>query len=395
MNKALSICVITTWPPYRDGIALYSARLYEKIAELARIEVIANKIGTSVSNTTEDDIAVHRIWSRSDIFSLLRIFKRILKSKSHIIHVHYGWLLYGYFSTFFVPFFLLAVRLTKRPVILTLHTVIQRGAKIYHNNILNEVAKLVIFTLTKSLTRFSCKVIVHNELMKNVLEENYGCEGRKIVVIPHGVFKADTDFYNKIGSSNDLTLLSLGFLRKEKKFEHLIQAFYEFSKENSDAKLLLVGERHPHDADDYIKKLMRLVQELKLKGKVYIVNFVPEERLNQLIYNCDLIVLISTKDYFIESSGALARVADFGKPIVCSKVPKFQGELKDRYDCLMTIPGNVKELVKAIKTLVNNRELKEQLALNLKRNFSKRYWTDIAQLHLKCYLSLLGTNQSN
>jgi glycosyltransferase involved in cell wall biosynthesis len=395
MNKALRICVITTWPPYRDGIALYSARLYEKIAELARIEVIANKIGTSVSNTNEDDIAVHRIWSRSDIFSLLRIFKRTLKCKTHLIHMHYGWLLYGYFSTFFVPFFLLAVRLTKKPVILTLHTVIQRGAKIYHNNILNEVAKLVVFTLTELLTRFSCKVIVHNELMKNVLEENYGCESGKIVVIPHGVVKADIGFYSKNSSSNDLTFLSIGFLREEKKFEHLIQAFYEFSKENSDAKLLLVGERHPHDAGDYTNKLVKLVQELKLEGKVHIVNFVPEERLNQLIYSCDLIILVSTKDYFIESSGALARVADFGKPIICSKVPKFQGELKDRSDCLMAAPGNVKELVKAIKILVNNRELKEQLASNLKRNFSKRYWTDVAQLHLKCYLSLLGTSQSD
>ncbi|MEM3622719.1 MAG: glycosyltransferase family 4 protein [Candidatus Bathyarchaeia archaeon] len=392
MNKNLHICAITTWPPYRDGIALYSARLYEKIAELAHIEVMANKTEASVSNIYNDGIVVHRIWSRNNIFSLLRTFKQTLKCDAHLIHIHYGWLLYGYFSTLFIPFFLLAVRLTKRPIILTLHTVIQRDAKIYNNNILNVTANFVIFTLTKLLTKFSCKVIVHNELMKKVLEENYKCESEKVVIIPHGVVKADTSYYSKNVSNGNLTFLSLGFLREEKKLEQVIQGFYEFSKENADAELLLVGERHPHDTGNYAEKLMKLISELKLEDKVHLVNFVSDKTLDQLIYGCDLIILVSTKNYFIEASGALARMADFGKPIICSKVPKFQGELRDGYDCFMFPPGNVDALVKTIKILVNNRELKEKLASNLKRNFGKRYWADVAELHLKCYCSLLRTN---
>jgi glycosyltransferase involved in cell wall biosynthesis len=393
MNKNLRICAITTWPPYRDGIALYSARLYEKIAELAHIEVMANKTGFSVSNiSNENGIVVHRIWSRNAIFSLLRTFKQTLKCKAHLVHVHYGWLLYGYFSTFFIPFFLLAVRLTKKPTILTFHTVIQRNAKIYNNTVLNGAANFVIFTLTKLLTIFSCKIIVHSELMKKVLEGNYKCESGKVIIIPHGIVKADKDYYSKNVSSNNLTLLSLGFLREEKKLEQVIQGFYEFSKENANAKLLLVGERHPHDTGNYAEKLMKLISELKLEGKVHLVNFVSDEMLDRLIYDCDLIILASTKNYFIESSGALARVADFGKPIICSKVPKFQGELRDGYDCFMFPPGNVDALVKAIKILANNRELREKLVSNLKGNFGERDWAYVARLHLKCYRSLLRTS---
>lgn len=390
MNKPLRICAITTWPPYRDGIALYSARLYEKIAKFAHIEVMANKITGYVSHISiKDGIFVHRVWSRNNIFSLLQVFNQTLKCGAHLIHVHYGWLLYGYFSTLFIPFFLLIVCLTKRPIVLTLHTVIQRDAKIYNNNILNEAVNFVIFALTKLLIRFSCKVIVHNELMKKVLEENYRCESGKVVIIPHGVVKADTSYYNKNVSSGNLTFLSLGFLREEKKLEQIIQGFYEFSKGNADAKLLLVGERHPHDAGNYVEKLMKLISKLKLEGKVHLVNFVSDETLDRLIHGCDLIILVSTKDYFIEASGALARVADFGKPIICSKVPKFQGELKDGYNCLMFPPGNVDAFLKAIKILVNNQELKEQIASNLKRNFGERYWADVAKRHLKCYRSCL------
>jgi glycosyltransferase involved in cell wall biosynthesis len=270
-----------------------------------------------------------------------------------------------------------------------MHTVIQRNAKIYNNALLNQIADLVTFTLTKLLTEFSCKVIVHNQLMKKVLEENYGCKTGKVVTIPHGVVKADLEYRRENGSRGNLTILSLGFLREEKKLEHLIQGFSEFSKEKFDAKLLLVGNRHPHEADKYVDKIVKLVSDSELGGKVHMTDFASDEHLNQLISNSNLIILVSTTDYFIETSGALARVADFGKPVVCSKVPKFQGELKDGIDCIMVSPGNVDELVKAMKTLADNQELKRQLASNLKRHFSERYWTDVAKMHLNCYYSCL------
>lgn len=393
-HKALRLCAVTTWPPYREGIALYSAKLYRETARLAHVEVIANKVGASASNIhNEDGIVVRRVWSRGSIFSPLRVIKHVVKSEADLVHVQYGWLLYGYFSTALFPFFLLAVRLTKRPVILTMHTVIKRNAKIYNNTLLNQITGLAIFALTKLLTEFSCKVIVHNQLMKKELEENYGCKSGKVVIIPHGVVKADLEYPSENSSSGNLTILSLGFLRQEKKLEYLIQGFCEFSKGNSNAKLLLVGDRHPHDADKYVEKIAKLVSDSELAGKVRMIDFASDEDLNQLISNSDFIILLSTKDYFIETSGTLARVADFGKPVVCTKVPKFLGELKDGHDCLMVTPGNVDELVKAMKTLADNHELKRQLASNLKIYFSKRYWTDVAKMHLSCYYSCLKSTK--
>jgi len=281
------------------------------------------------------------------------------------------------------------VRVTRKPVILTMHTVIKRNARIQKNILLNKIAELAILVLAKLLTEFSSKVIVHNQLMKKELEENYGSRSGKVVIIPHGVVKTDLEYSGEKRSSRNLTILSLGFLREEKKLEHLFKGFSEFSKENSEARLLLVGDRHPHDSDKYVDKIKAFVRDSELEDKVLMMDFTSDEDLNQLISNSDFIILVSTTDYFIETSGALARVADFGKPIICSRVPKFQGELRDGSNCLMITPGNVDELVKAMKTLAENYELKNQLASNLKRHFSKRYWSDVAKMHLNCYYSCL------
>jgi glycosyltransferase involved in cell wall biosynthesis len=225
--------------------------------------------------------------------------------------------------------------------------------------------------------------------MKKTLEENYGCRGEKVVVIPHGVVRAGLKNWDRNGRCNTLKIISLGFLRQEKKLEHLLQAFLEFSMKNPSAKLFLIGDLHPHDNDKYVENIKKFISNLKLEDKVRRMNFVSEGELDKLIYDSDFIILVSTKDYFIETSGALARVADFGKPVVCSRVPKFQGELKDGYDCLMVAPENVDELVKAMKILAKNNKLKKQLASNLKRHFRARYWSEVAKMHLNCYGSLL------
>jgi glycosyltransferase involved in cell wall biosynthesis len=388
--KSLSVCAITTWPPYRDGIALYSAKLYERMADFAHIEIIANKVGARTPNDYgQNNIAIHRRWSRGNVFSLLQVFHQVVKSRAHILHVHYGWLLYGFSSTLLIPFLLLAIRFTGKPVVLTMHTVIQRNAKLYNNGFLNKVADSVIFALTVLLTRFPQEVIVHNHLVKKGLEESYGCKSEKIVIIPHGVVRADSTNHSGKNACREQMILSLGFLREDKKLESLLQAFSRFSLENPIARLFLAGGRHPHDNDKYVKKIRNLISSLGLGDKVQWMNFVPDEELDEYLGESEFIVLLSTKDYFLETSGALARVADFGKPVICSRVPKFQAELKDTYNCLMVTPGNVDELTMAMRVLAKSDKLKEQLGSNLKRHSMAKYWPEVVKMHLNLYSSLL------
>ena len=38
----MKVCAVTTWPPHRDGVALYSAELYKQTAKLVDLVVVAN-----------------------------------------------------------------------------------------------------------------------------------------------------------------------------------------------------------------------------------------------------------------------------------------------------------------------------------------------------------------
>ena len=124
------------------------------------------------------------------------------------------------------------------------------------------------------------------------------------------------------------------------------------------------------------------------------MNFVSEKELDKLIHDCDFIVLTSTKDYFVETSGALTRVADFNKPIICTTVTKFRSELKNGYDCLMFSPENGNELMNAMHILVKDKNLGRRLALNLKKHFETRYWSNVAKAHVDLYTSLLNFKEN-
>jgi len=228
--------------------------------------------------------------------------------------------------------------------------------------------------------------------MKHVLEESYGSPGSTIKIIPHGVEKASQVNSETITTSEAQPrqyVLSIGFLRKDKGLEFLIEAFQKQQKDHPEIRLVLILSPHPHDDDKYAQKIKLSITDLDRKSKIVLKRFVAEEELSKIINKSDIIALLSQNNAFIESSGALARIADFEKPVICSRVPKFQSELTHNYDCIMVTPRDSVEIFNAIDLLLRERMFKNRIARNLKKKFSSRYWTDVAKQHAKLYESFV------
>ena len=390
----MKVCAVTTWPPHRDGVALYSAELYTHISELVDIKVIANipKGPHAYKHHRMKERIVLRCWKRGGFTYPLHIFRSALKERPNVLHLQYGWLLYGSLMTSILfPFLLFLFRLSRRPCVVTMHTVIRRNAHIYDNPVVNLLARMAILFISKFIVNVSDRVIVHNHLMKKALQKEYALqrEEHKIVVIPHGVKKAS----KKIKMSKkdeEARILSLGFIRRSKGIEHLLEAFEKFYEHHPDAKLVIIGGRHAHDTADHVRRLKHILSS-NLSKCVLFTDFIDEESLDRLIWTSDVIVLSSLERYFIESSGALTRVADFGKPIVCSRVPKFESELQDGEDCIMIKPGDITELAQALVSLTQNDQLRKKIGENLRKKFKNRYWSNIAIQHLNLYKAILKT----
>lgn len=387
----LKVCAVTTWPPHRDGVAFYSAKLYKRVAEFVDVEVIANiPKQQGLSKSCEEKFgAVLRCWRRGPLYPLL-IFRSAFRTRAHVVHLQHGWLLYGGFvASIFFPILLCFFRLSRKPCVVTMHTVIRRKVHIYANPSLNFLAQMAALFLSRAIVKLSQKVIVHNHLMKKVLQTEYISEEKKIVVIPHGVKKAakKPEFSQK---SEKISILSLGFLRKGKGIGYLIEAFEEVNKKCPEAELLIIGERHPHDRRDCHRDLKHTLTP-NIQKQVLFTGFVDETSLEKLIWKSDIIALQSTEPYYIEASGALAAVADYGKPVVCSNVPKFQTDLQNGQNCILVAPSNSTALTRALVLLIGNNRLREYLGKNLKEYSKSRGWSAVAEEHVNLYRCLVET----
>lgn len=389
----MKVAAVTTWPPHNDGVALYSAELYAHVAELVDVKVIANfaeQTGFCGDYCGAERI-VARSWKRGSFTYPLRIFREVLKEKPNIVHLQHGWLLYGnVVASSFILILLFLLRLRRIPCVVTMHTVIRKGAYLRRSSIVNLLARAVIFFTSRFIVRFSDRVVVLNFLMEKVLQEDYGLRGEnKIVVIPHGV----RGVFGKSmirGEGGKLWVLSLGFVRESKGIETLFKAFEEFVGRCPDANLVVVGGRHVHDKGDYVDYFKRLVPTNLLRH-VFFTDFVDEERLDRLIAKSDVVVLLSLDRFYVEVSGALARVAGYGKPVVCSRVLKFESELQDGKDCVMVAPGDSEELARAFMLLALNSRLRESLGEELREKFRGRCWSAVAKQHFDLYREVLET----
>jgi polysaccharide biosynthesis protein PslF len=384
----LKVCAVTTWPPHRDGVALYSADLYNQISELVDVVVLANILTKqeSIKSHEEKSGIVLRCWKRGPLFPI-EIFRSVFKTRAHVAHLQHGWLLYGgYISALFFPVLLLFLRLSRKPCVVTLHTVIRKDAHLYKNSLVNFLARLAVLFVSKCIVQFSDSLIVHNRLMKDTLQKEYATKGEKIAIIPHGVKPSSKPESPQKGK--EINIMSLGFLRKGKGLKYLIEAFEKFLETCPDAKLIIVGGSHAHDKKGQSERFRHLLTP-RTQKQVLFTGFVDEKRLEQLIWGSDIIVLQSTEPYYVEASGALATVADYGKPVVCSKVPKFQSELQSGEQYIAVASSDSAELAQALASLMEDRELRDRLGENLREEFKSRRWGAVAAEHVNLYRRLL------
>lgn len=394
----MKVCAVTTWPPHREGIALYSASLYGEMKKIVDVSVIANMVDSPFAfrgrKAEKEGIHVIRCWRRGSFTYPFKIFRCVLAENPDIIHVQHGWLLYGDApSSILFPVLLILLRLIHKPCIVTMHTVVRRNARLYRNRLINLLALTAIYFITRLIVKLSSTIIVHNHLVKETLERNFSLKKfrEKIIVIPHGARKASASkkistFRKNLG---DIVVLSLGFARKGRGIECLVEAFKKFLKQYPSSTFVITGGQHAHDRENPIEEVKRKIPP-KILEKIIFTDFIDEKTLDRLILESDLIVLSSTEDYFIEASGALARVALFGKPIVCSKVPKFEAELKDGENCIMFKPGDAEELAKILIFLVSNPKLRGKMGRSLKASFRNREWSLIAGQYVNLFQSILG-----
>lgn len=205
---------------------------------------------------------------------------------------------------------LLLKRLNK-PVITTLHTVLEEPAPAYYDSAIE-------------LCEASHKVIVMNRRGIDMLRDIYGIPSAKIELIPHGIPDlpfADSAYYKcKLGIGRHRTILTFGLLSKNKGIEVMLKALPKIVESDPSVLYIVLGATHPevlrHEGQSYKLKLQRMVMELGLERNVVFHNrFVDGEELFEFLGASDVYVTPYLNREQL-TSGTLAFAVGSGKAVV-------------------------------------------------------------------------------
>jgi glycosyltransferase involved in cell wall biosynthesis len=175
---------------------------------------------------------------------------RMAEIKLVSIQHEYG-LFGGEQGEYLLPF----LELLRKPVVITMHTVLPRPDEKMRN-------------VGQVISNKCAGVVVMNHSAKDILVEKYNISKNKIHVIPHGVhhipFPSKTRAKKKLHLSNRIILSTFGMISRDKGIEYAIEALPKIVEEYPNVLYLVLGATHPvvrrEEGEVYRNKLKKLVK---------------------------------------------------------------------------------------------------------------------------------------
>ena len=310
------------------------------------------------------------------LLNLAALTLRFLFSPPEIVHVQFLPMLTSRFpiDLWFVEF----CRRRDAKIVLTVHDLLPHDT--------GETHKATFDKLYRDVDAMIC----HSESIRARLMAEFSVPESKISVIPHGPFFYDlppTDSGEILRGftlePGRLIVLWQGIIFPYKGLDLLLSAWQQVESRTENACLVIAGTGAP----DLLDQIRAQIQQLSLKRVSTHFRFVSSEELVALYRAADI---VNYPYRAITTSGALATGLALGKTIVASDLPVFRELLVDRQNALLVPPQDTAALAGALIELIQNAELREQLALRVRSmNFGDQSWLSIAGQTIATYRSVL------
>jgi glycosyltransferase involved in cell wall biosynthesis len=260
------------------------------------------------------------------------------------------------------------------PMVATYHTHFPSYAKYYKVKALETLGWKYLRNLYNK-----CQTVYVPSLP--VLEELKDHGFKTVEFLPHGV---DTKIFNSdaksdnwkrnLGIENKYALLFAGRLVWEKGLITLVETYKLLIAQRTDVKFVLAGEGPLKD---------------KLKSLMPDALFLGQQSVKDLAVSfasSDVFVFPSTTETFgnvtIESMAT-------GLPPICVKEGGAYGIIKDGKTGFIAEPRNAADIATKINTLLNNRELRENMSLNALQFARTQSWESIFERLFQSYRSII------
>jgi glycosyltransferase involved in cell wall biosynthesis len=367
---------IGNYLPRHCGIATFTTDLCEAIAtEFPATSCIAGAINDRPEGYNYPSRVRFEI-DQNDSDSYLRAADFLHINNVEVISVQHEFGIYGGMAGDLLLDFLERV---KKPVITTLHTVLQSP----------DPDQLRVI---KELNRLCARFVVMAERGKQLLIDVYGVDPGKIDLIPHGVIDmpfVDSNFYKDIfGAEGKTVLLTFGLLSENKGIETAIRALPAILKENPGLVYMIVGATHPHliarEGEIYRDSLVELAKSIGVSEQVIFHNhFVALEELKEFIGGSD-VYLTPYRNVEQITSGTLAYAFGAGKAIVSTPYWHALELLGDEQGIIVPFE-DVDALSDAVNDLLAHPTRMTAMRKRAWKEGRKMVWPEIARRYMESF----------
>lgn len=160
--------------------------------------------------------------------------------------------------------------------------------------------------------RVSNIIIVHNEVGRRTILEQFGENSANLKVIPQGPYELGADTL-PMPESEYLEVLLFGALRENKGAHLAIEAIQQLYKENVPIRLTIAGAVLNRNERDYWERCQELIRRCPQPIRL-VEGFIPDEQLPELFASCHCFLLPYTQ--FFSDSGVASIALANGRPVI-------------------------------------------------------------------------------
>lgn len=380
--EVAEILILTSYPPRECGIATYSHDLItvlkKQFGTSFSINVCALEAGIS-TNLYPDEVKYILDTTNSEEFS--KLAQNINENNQiQIVLIQHE---FGFYRTQ-EKAFLQFLSEVKKPISIVFHTVLPHPDEMFRAKV------RMIATLCES-------IIVMTNRSLEILVGDYGIVPSSISVIAHGthlVAHVNKDSLKRKYLLKDRKVLTtFGLLSSGKSIETTLQALPEIIKTSPDVIFLVIGKTHPEvvkkEGEKYREMLEDTVTKLGLQDHVRFINsYLATPDLLEYLQLTD-IYLFTTNDPNQAVSGTFAYAMSCACPIISTPIPHAKEVLTEDTGIIFDF-GNSQQLATAVKRLLDDETLRNNISLNTLQKIISTAWENSAIAHAQVIEKISG-----
>ena len=267
------------------------------------------------------------------------VIRSIMRNNYDLIYVHY-------INHSLIPLIFTKKNINK-PLILNAH-----GSDVFTSNKLSSY----IQKLTKGIIELADLVVVPSLYFEKVVIDKFNVNN--VYIFPSG--GVNTKLFKPLNlKRNDIfTIGYVSRIDKGKGWDIFLKSLYILRQNGIKFSAIVVGDGKEK------KEFLKLINDLRLNDNIVYYGSVPHNKLPEIFNLMDIFIFPSIRA--AESLGLVGLEAmACGIPVIGSRMSGLLDYIKDEYNGKLFTPGDVSELVEAIKWYIN---LGENEKLKLKRN---------------------------